>query len=99
MNGVSSNKSSLLLGTLDPQLVILSFFHLETILAIKKCATCKYVQLRRHPHITSYSSRFIVLGESLIFYRIELNTKNSTKRQHSYRLVEVLVFNSAFGRH
>ena len=30
--------------------------------------------------------------------QIELNTKNSTKRQQSCRLVEFLVFNSAFGR-
>ena len=30
---------------------------------------------------------------------IELNTKNSTRRQQSCLLVEFLVFNSAFGRH
>ena len=35
----------------------------------------------------------------LINWPIELNTKNSTKRQQSCRLVEFLVFNSAFGRH
>ena len=30
---------------------------------------------------------------------MELKTKNTTKRQKSYRLVDFLVFNSAFGRH
>ena len=36
---------------------------------------------------------------TLINWWIELNTKNSTKRQQSCRLVEFLVFTSAFGRH
>ena len=54
--------------------------------------------LRGHPHITSYSWRFYVFCESLFFSWSELNIKNSTKQQQSCRLVEFLVFNSAFGR-
>ena len=44
-------------------------------------------------------TRFLPSDGTLIFKQIELNTKNSTKRQQSCRLVEFLVFNSAFGRH
>ena len=40
-----------------------------------------------------------MLNASLFFQWIELNTKNSTKRQQSCHLVEFLVFNSAFGRY
>ena len=46
-----------------------------------------------------YTTRFLTQAEPLIFKQIELNTKNSSKRQQSCRLVEFLVFNSAFGRH
>ena len=45
------------------------------------------------------TTRFSASDGGLIFYWIELKTKNSTKRQQSCRLVEFLVFNSAFGRH
>ena len=38
-------------------------------------------------------------SDQVFFQQIELKTKNSTKRQQSCRLVEFLVFNSAFGRH
>ena len=44
-------------------------------------------------------TRFTALDGTLIIRQIELKTKNSTKRQQSCRLVEFLVFNSAFGRH
>ena len=37
-------------------------------------------------------------SNQLFFYWIELKTKTSSKRQQSCRLVEFLVFNSAFGR-
>ena len=38
-------------------------------------------------------------SDQVFFKQIELNTKNSTKRQQSCRLVEFLVFNSACGAH
>ena len=38
-------------------------------------------------------------NQCLCLPKAELNTKNSTKRQQSCRLVEFLLFNSAFGRH
>ena len=48
----------------------------------------------------AYTIYFIRASEGrLINWPIELNTKNSTKRQQSCRLVEFLVLNSAFGRH
>ena len=46
-----------------------------------------------------WSTWFASSDGTLIIWQIELNTKNSTKRQQSCRLVEFLVFNSAFGRH
>ena len=44
-------------------------------------------------------TRYTSSEGTLINWWTELNTKNSTKRQQSCRLVEFLVFNSAFGRH
>ena len=43
-------------------------------------------------------TRYTSSEGTLINWWTELNTKNSTKRQQSCRLVEFLVLNSAFGR-
>ena len=52
-----------------------------------------------HPPPPLDKDNVIGTNQCLCLPKAELNTKNSTKQQQSCRLVEFLLFNSAFGRH